>query len=392
MLKVLIFSPLALEYGRGGEISCIELSAGLNKFYKITLLETNILPGNKLLTYSVIKNKLKGVKRNNKIRYYSLKLLDKIFTFPYPQDIIKLLKMIHKNDIIYFSESTIKNNLLFVFSSLLHRRGKFIVGYRKPFHINKRFSLYNFKNRMTILIFLIFKKRLYHHTISKHAKYFLHNFYSSERITHITHGVVLDDYINNNMNVKNKNNLSFIYVGNIDKPHKGVDILISGIDLFLTEHKKLDVLFEFCGTGPLESDLKMLEEKYPNHIKYHGYVSNEKIAEYYKRNDVFLFSSRKEPFGRVILEALASELVVICSKTIGSIEILTNKDFAFFIKDFRPQAIEEKINEIYNLWVRDSKWLVELQKSAKDYVFQYYNFSIELELFQKLISRVSNER
>ena len=34
MVKVLVFSPLALENGRGGEISSMELAAGLNKYLK----------------------------------------------------------------------------------------------------------------------------------------------------------------------------------------------------------------------------------------------------------------------------------------------------------------------------------------------------------------------
>ena len=37
-----IFSPLGLENGRGGEISVIELASGLQKFYKIMLMDTNI--------------------------------------------------------------------------------------------------------------------------------------------------------------------------------------------------------------------------------------------------------------------------------------------------------------------------------------------------------------
>lgn len=59
--------------------------------------------------------------------------------------------------------------------------------------------------------------------------------------------------------------------------------------------------------------MKKLENKYPEHIKYHGYVSNEKMPEIYKKNDVMLFSSRRKPFRRVIMEGLTGNLMILSS-------------------------------------------------------------------------------
>ena len=60
--------------------------------------------------------------------------------------------------------------------------------------------------------------------------------------------------------------------------------------------------------------MKKLENKYPEHIKYHEYVSNEKMPEIYKMNDVMLFSSRRKPFPRVIMEGLTGNLIILSSK------------------------------------------------------------------------------
>ena len=35
MVNILIFAPFALENGRGGEISAMELAVGLQRFYNI---------------------------------------------------------------------------------------------------------------------------------------------------------------------------------------------------------------------------------------------------------------------------------------------------------------------------------------------------------------------
>ena len=392
MLKVLIFAPLALEYGRGGEISAIELAAGLQRFYKITLVDTNRSFGERVLSKQVISKKLKGVRRSDQIKFAIIKLFDKNLDFPYPWEIVKLFKIVKNNDIIYTSVSNFKTDLLFMISSLLYRRAQFIVGYRKPLHSDKRFSLYNFKYRLSILFFSLFKKRIYHHTISLHAKKFLDNFYDPDKVFHIIHGIELENYVGNALKKKENNTLKFIYVGYLDDVHKGVGVLLNAIEQLIEKNRGLNILFEFCGIGPLESKLRKLEGKFPRQLKYNGYVSNNEISKYYKRCDVLLFPSRREPFGRVIIEALAANLLIICSKTFGSYEILSDKDFAFFFLEFSQEAIIEKICEIYDLWIDNPEKFKRLKISAKEYAFQNYSFSKELEMFKTLITEIRKNK
>ena len=54
MAKIIIFSPNIVEFGRGGEISSMELASGLNKFYDVSFIDTNISPGEKLYFSSFI--------------------------------------------------------------------------------------------------------------------------------------------------------------------------------------------------------------------------------------------------------------------------------------------------------------------------------------------------
>jgi len=387
--NIFILSPLALENGRGGEISSIELASGLQNFYNITLMDTNILFGKSILSPSIIKKKLKGVKRDKRMNFATLKFSDKIFTFPYPREILKLYGQIKKNKIVYTSSSTIKIDLLLVFFSLLQRKTKFIIGFRKPLLSDRIFSLYNLKYRISILLFSLLKKRFYFHTISYHAKKFLENFYKPNKVFHIIHGVELEGFINDSLEKRQSQTLKCIYVGNIDDVHKGVDILLDGIKKVIEENKNLRIFFEFCGKGPLESQVIELQNTYPKYVRYNGYISYDNIPEFYKRNDVFLFTSRREPFGRVIIEALAAELIIICSKTIGSIEILKGKDFAFFLQDLDANIIKEKICEIYNMWLKNPDKFIQLKKFAKEYAFQNYSVSQEILLFKNLIEKIS---
>lgn len=389
MVKILLYSPLAVENGRGGEISSMELAAGLNKYYKTTFVHTNIFIGKKLLSKKAIEAKLKGVEITTRMKFATLNISNFVFTFPYPRDLIQFYKKVKKNDLIYTSCSTFKQNFMFMIFSLLHRRGRFIIGYRKPLHSDKLFSLYNIKYRLSILFFSLFKKRFYHHALSKNAKSFLDKFYNPNNVIHITHGIDLNQYKEDFFHDKSKDKLKFIYIGYLDDVHKGINVLADALDDFLREYNNLNIFFEFCGMGPLEAEIKALERKFPNFIKFHGYVRNDLVPEYYKKGDVYLFTSRVEPFPRAIMEALGAGLLVICSKTIGSVELLKGQLYAFFLNQLDKASLKEKILEVYNLWIKDPERIYNLQKLAKNYVFKNYSSEVELEGFKKLINKIS---
>ncbi|MFX1390326.1 MAG: glycosyltransferase family 4 protein [Promethearchaeota archaeon] len=388
MLKLLLFSPNSVEYGRGGEISSMELATGLNKYYDTIFVDTNVSPGERLLSKKAIEIKLNGVKKRYRIKYANFTLGNWIFSFPYPWEILNLYRRIKNTDIIYTSYSDLKNTILFILASLIYRRTNFIIGYRKPLYSGKFFSIYNLKYRASILLLSLFKKRIYHHALSNHAKKYLEQFYETEKVIYITHGIKLDDFIDDGMLKKNREVLNFLYVGHLIEIPKGFNTLLSGIKELLEENKNLKLHFEICGLGPLQSKLKELEKIYPEYIKYLGYISNEKISEIYKRNDVFLFSSRREPFPRVLMEALAGNLIVICSKTIGSVELLKKQDFAFFLNELTPKEFKEKIFEVYRLWEKNNQKFLELQNIAKKYVFDNFSHEIELKEFKALIDKI----
>ena len=98
--------------------------------------------------------------------------------------------------------------------------------------------------------------RLYCLSRYKNTKLFLDKFYEHSHVTHILHGVKLDKFKIDVVDKKQADMLKFIYVGNLDDVHKGFNILIRGIRLFLEQNKGIKVFFEFCGVGPLKFELK----------------------------------------------------------------------------------------------------------------------------------------
>lgn len=112
-------------------------------------------------------------------------------------------------------------------------------------------------------------------------------------------------------------------VGNVGRLHRDKDqaTLIRGFAQALPALPANSVL-AIVGDGPLAVDLKQLVAalNMGAHVLFLGNVPNAK--QYFKAFDVFALSSDHEPFGMVLLEAMAAELPIICSDSGGGAEVV----------------------------------------------------------------------
>lgn len=73
-----------------------------------------------------------------------------------------------------------------------------------------------------------------------------------------------------------------------------------------------------CGVGPLEASLKA---RYP-HVRWLGILDRKALADVYASADVFVFPSRSETFGLVMLEAMSCGTPVAAFPVDGPLEVL----------------------------------------------------------------------
>lgn len=77
-----------------------------------------------------------------------------------------------------------------------------------------------------------------------------------------------------------------------------------------------------CGVGPLEASLKA---RYPD-VVWMGVLSRQQLARVYAAADVFVFPSRNQTFGLVMLEAMACGTPVAAYPVDGPLQVLGDED------------------------------------------------------------------
>lgn len=93
------------------------------------------------------------------------------------------------------------------------------------------------------------------------------------------------------------------------------------------------------GEGP---SLEKLQQKYPD-VVFAGKKTGEELADYYRSSDVFVFPSKTDTFGMVIIEALACGIPVAAYPVTGPKDIITEPFLGNLNEDLKT-AIEQALN------------------------------------------------
>jgi glycosyltransferase involved in cell wall biosynthesis len=92
----------------------------------------------------------------------------------------------------------------------------------------------------------------------------------------------------------------------------------------------------------------ILENSLENKILIMNRKEGTELKEYFKAADIFIFPSLKDQFGYVVLEALASDLPVLCSKYAGASSLIID-GFNGYVIDPKKDFSEHLQNTINNL-------------------------------------------
>jgi glycosyltransferase involved in cell wall biosynthesis len=107
----------------------------------------------------------------------------------------------------------------------------------------------------------------------------------------------------------------FLSAGKLDNDHKGFDIAIRALAKVRNRRGLKGVRYLIAGTGPDEENLRELTDRLDLNdvVEFAGWLEPDEMIAFYQRGDVFVHPSYFEPYGVVVVEAMASGLPIIAS-------------------------------------------------------------------------------
>lgn len=164
----------------------------------------------------------------------------------------------------------------------------------------------------------------------------------------VNHAINVDTY--KKKDLKNLNNIKkYLFLGSFDE-RKNIPLILDWI-----KSNDLDFKFDFAGSGVLEERIIKLSE-IDKRVNILGRISKDRIKNELKNYDYLVLPSKEEPFGIVLIEALAAGIPCITSNALGPIEIIKNNYNGFIF----PKESNEKFDEVMKktLYLKDEDYKI----------------------------------
>jgi phosphatidylinositol alpha-mannosyltransferase len=128
----------------------------------------------------------------------------------------------------------------------------------------------------------------------------------------IPNGIRFDDFAKGHLRSSHPQRPRLIFIGRLDEPRKGLDVLLAAVPLIRQARPDLEVIVAGQGTRPLPSWCCNL-----------GTITNEAKTALLRSADVFVAPQlARESFGIVLLEAMASGVQIVASDLPSFVDVL----------------------------------------------------------------------
>lgn len=160
---------------------------------------------------------------------------------------------------------------------------------------------------------------------------------------------------------------------------KNVPLVLSAIAALAPYRPALR--FHLCGTGPGEDNLRSLVRTLgmESIVTFAGWVDHERLRDYYSAADVFVLPSTSEPLGRVILEAMACEVLVIATNVGGPSDAIAHETNGLLLP---PRDVETWRDAIARA-LHSPAWRLEQTAAGRATVVARFSWAIVARRFRE---------
>lgn len=173
-----------------------------------------------------------------------------------------------------------------------------------------------------------------------------------------------------------------LYAGRIAK-EKNLDFLLRVFERLNAP----DIAFIMIGDGPEREEVEEFAKEKGLDLRVTGFVPHDEIPLYYKLGDVFVFASKTETQGLVLLEALASGLPVVALKWKGVKDVLKNCEAAVLIEEENEKLFVEKIKRI----LENDRLREEFSTKGKEFVRKEWSVDRFVQKLEEIYVRAAEE-
>lgn len=178
------------------------------------------------------------------------------------------------------------------------------------------------------------------------------------------------------LNLKNKHRVINVATGNLRK----------GFDIFVELSKHLNNV-DFIWIGDIDRDVKKIVEKnsrlskIPNLYLVDYLSKREDLIYFYNHADLLALTSREEPFGSIVLEAMSNSTPVVAFKDVGGFQdILKDEVNGNLVKFGDIKSMAKKIDILLNNKKLKDKFITNGIKTVEKLSFEDYVKRIDIML------------
>ncbi|MHA1179592.1 MAG: glycosyltransferase family 4 protein [Alphaproteobacteria bacterium] len=109
---------------------------------------------------------------------------------------------------------------------------------------------------------------------------------------------------------------------------------------------RIDMPLYIYGSGPLEKELDALAASCGADVSLKGVVSNTELMRVHHDHSFYILCSTREGMPKALIEAMASGLICISTRTDGALELIEDGRTGYLIDGFDEEAIARKLTEV----------------------------------------------
>lgn len=162
---------------------------------------------------------------------------------------------------------------------------------------------------------------------------------------------------------------------------KGIDVLLEAWPAVLKKHPTAQLWI--VGTGPEEATLMTQAEPLRESVTFHGYT--ESVRDLMLKVDVVVQPSRYEPFGVVLLEAMACAKPVVCTAVGGMVEFV-DESCGIVVSPESPSELAAAISRILS----DPDRAAQLGAHGRQQVEEQYSLRSMVDRLER-VSELSSD-